>query len=238
MGHNFGMLHDDDCKSANNINREVYPSGCSCFNAFLNPNCRIVITLPNFTFQALLTCPHLIQKSIFHCLLFRPFAFWWRANLHRERDAWERGSLFHASMLHFCFVLLCIWGQFPSTSHPPSPRGAYIWRGDLTEGFLRYEFGGLVHGGAYFQNCTVYWYKLCYCIFFPFERGILANGLKVKLFYISVPDCKCNAADHQGCIMSAVARQVFYLLPVINSSLSYKNMFDIRWQMVASAFVC
>ena len=47
MGHNFGMYHDDDCKSASNINREVYPSGCSCFNAFLNPNCRIVITLPN-----------------------------------------------------------------------------------------------------------------------------------------------------------------------------------------------
>ena len=29
-----------------------------------------------------------------------------------------------------------------------SPRGAYIWRGDLTEGFLRYEFGGLIFGGA------------------------------------------------------------------------------------------
>ena len=28
-------------------------------------------------------------------------------------------------------------------------RGAYIWRGDLTEGFLRYEFGGLIFGGAY-----------------------------------------------------------------------------------------
>ena len=28
-------------------------------------------------------------------------------------------------------------GNFPSTS----PRGAYIWRGDLTEGFLRYRFG-------------------------------------------------------------------------------------------------
>ena len=27
--------------------------------------------------------------------------------------------------------------------------GAYIWRGDLTEGFLRYEFGGLIFGGAY-----------------------------------------------------------------------------------------
>ena len=27
--------------------------------------------------------------------------------------------------------------------------GAYIWRGDLTEGFLRYRFGGLIFGGAY-----------------------------------------------------------------------------------------
>ena len=23
--------------------------------------------------------------------------------------------------------------------------GGYIWRGDLTEGFLRYRFGGLIH---------------------------------------------------------------------------------------------
>ena len=29
-------------------------------------------------------------------------------------------------------------GNFPSTSPP----GAYIWRGDLTEGFLRHRFGG------------------------------------------------------------------------------------------------
>ena len=43
-------------------------------------------------------------------------------------------------------------GNFPSTS----PRGAYVWRGDLTEGFLRYEFGGgLIFGGAYFRNFTV-----------------------------------------------------------------------------------
>ena len=31
----------------------------------------------------------------------------------------------------------------------PRRRGAFIWRGDLTEGFLRYEFGGLLFGGAY-----------------------------------------------------------------------------------------
>ena len=34
-------------------------------------------------------------------------------------------------------------------------------RDDLTEGFLRYEFGclhleGLIHGGAYFRNFTVF----------------------------------------------------------------------------------
>ena len=38
-----------------------------------------------------------------------------------------------------------------------APRGAYIGRGDLTEGFLRYEFGGLIHGGAYFRNFTGYY---------------------------------------------------------------------------------
>ena len=27
--------------------------------------------------------------------------------------------------------------------------GAYIWRGDLTEGFSRYRIGGLIFGGAY-----------------------------------------------------------------------------------------
>ena len=30
-----------------------------------------------------------------------------------------------------------------------APGGPYIRRGDLTEGFLRYDFGGLVFGGAY-----------------------------------------------------------------------------------------
>ena len=46
-----------------------------------------------------------------------------------------------------------------------APLGAYIWRGDLTEGFLHYDFGGLInnvylevliHGGAYFRNFTVF----------------------------------------------------------------------------------
>ena len=36
-------------------------------------------------------------------------------------------------------------GNFLSTS----PQGAYIWRGDLTECFLRYRIRGLIFGGAY-----------------------------------------------------------------------------------------
>ena len=35
-------------------------------------------------------------------------------------------------------------------------RWAYIRRGDLTEGFLRDDFGGLIFGGAYFRNFTVF----------------------------------------------------------------------------------
>ena len=52
----------------------------------------------------------------------------------------------------FALFYFVFEGNFPSTS----PRGAYIWRGDLTEGFLRYRFGGLIFGGAYFRNFTVF----------------------------------------------------------------------------------
>ena len=57
------------------------------------------------------------------------------------------GSKFTVFAL-FCFVFE---GNFPGTS----PREVYIWRGDLTEGFLRYRLGGLIFGGAYFRNFTV-----------------------------------------------------------------------------------
>ena len=40
------------------------------------------------------------------------------------------------------------------------PGGPYIRRGDLKKGFLRYEFGGLIFGGAYFRNFTAYCLEL------------------------------------------------------------------------------
>ena len=54
------------------------------------------------------------------------------------------GSKFTVFVL-FYFVFE---GNFPSTSR----RGAYFWRGYLTEGFLRHRFGGLIFGGAFFSE--------------------------------------------------------------------------------------
>ena len=51
----------------------------------------------------------------------------------------------------FALFYFVFEGNFPGTS----PRGAYIWRGDLTEGFLRHWFGGFIFGGAYtWPNCS------------------------------------------------------------------------------------
>ena len=68
---------------------------------------------------------------------------------HVRREIWVWKSIGLAcsgkEIYHFSFVLLCIRGQIASTS---PPWGAYIRRGDLAEGFLRYDFGGLIFGGA------------------------------------------------------------------------------------------
>ena len=51
--------------------------------------------------------------------------------------------------LQFCFVLLCkVEGNFQVRA-PRGGGGAYIWRGDLTEGFCVTSLGGL-----YFRNFT------------------------------------------------------------------------------------
>ena len=55
-----------------------------------------------------------------------------------------RGGLYLEELFNGGLFALRVWG-------------AYIWRSYLTEGFLRYRFGGLVHGGAYFRNFTVFY---------------------------------------------------------------------------------
>ena len=46
-------------------------------------------------------------------------------------------------------VFALFYFVFKSNFQLQAPGGAYIWRGDLTEVFLRYEFGGLIFRGAY-----------------------------------------------------------------------------------------
>ena len=58
----------------------------------------------------------------------------------------------------FALFYFVFESNFPSTS----PQGASIWRGDLTEGFCVTSLGGLyleglIHGGAYFRNFTVFY---------------------------------------------------------------------------------
>ena len=66
-----------------------------------------------------------------------------------------------------------------------APRGAYIWRGDLTEGFLPYEFGGLyleglIHGGAYFRNFTLL--SSSFCVDHHHHRRLQVKGLYMLCF--------------------------------------------------------
>ena len=55
-----------------------------------------------------------------------------------------------------CTVLALFYFVFEANFSSTSPRGAYIWRGDSTEGFLRLQFAGLIRGGAYFRNFMVF----------------------------------------------------------------------------------
>ena len=49
----------------------------------------------------------------------------------------------------FALFYFVFEGNFPSTS----PWGAYIWRGDLTEGFLRYRvWGAYIWRGLYMEG--------------------------------------------------------------------------------------
>ena len=51
----------------------------------------------------------------------------------------------------FALFYFVFEGSFPSTSS----WGAYIWRGDLVEGFFRYCFGGAYTWKGLFRNFTI-----------------------------------------------------------------------------------
>ena len=75
--------------------------------------------------------------------------------------------------------------NFPSTS----PHGAYIWRDDLMEVFLRYWFGGLIFGGAYIwrgsfpEFCDI----SCLIGFFHFQHNNSLENLGLILLTLILP---------------------------------------------------
>ena len=67
-------------------------------------------------------------------------------NLHFKID-WA-SQIVGRKLTIFALFYFVFEGNFQAQA-PGRGRGAYIWRGNLTEGFLRYEFGRLIFGGAY-----------------------------------------------------------------------------------------
>ena len=79
------------------------------------------------------------------------------------------------------FALFCFVFEDNSRFKPP---GAYIWRGDLTEGFWLNELGGLIFGGTYiwrglFSDSTVLG-------LFANQRGSPVASLQVILLHHEV----------------------------------------------------
>ena len=86
---------------------------------------------------------------------------------------WLSINILEKKIYRSCFVLLCIWGNFPSTS----PRRAYIWRGDLTEGFCVTGLGGLIYFKGHFWGAY-------------FWRGLCTKGnLRLKIHWASLLLC-------------------------------------------------
>ena len=67
-----------------------------------------------------------------------------------------------------------------------APQGAYIRRGDLTEGFLRYDFGGLIFGGAYFRNFRVFLLKIQEAISYKTKQVFIRSSY---YYYCEKPIC-------------------------------------------------
>ena len=80
-------------------------------------------------------------------------------------------------------VFALFYFVFEGNFHVQAPWGAYIWRGNLTEGFLRYEFGGLIFGvGDTWRGLFSEFYgtserlKLTICQAYPIQLNTLPRS--------------------------------------------------------------
>ena len=82
----------------------------------------------------------------------------------------------------FTIFALFYYFVFEGKFQVQAPRGAYIQRGDLTEGFLRYDFGGLIFGGAYT------WRGL-FSEFYGILKNLIQNYIIITIKGLKIPNC-------------------------------------------------
>ena len=73
-----------------------------------------------------------------------------------------------------------------------APQGVYIWRRELTEGFLGYEFGGLILGGAYFRNFMVFIINTKIIVMYKNSEYSIRQTEKNPLQYRFGPQWHCD----------------------------------------------
>ena len=118
----------------------------------------------------------------------------------------------------FALFYFVFEGNFPSTS----PWGAYIWSGDLTEGFLHYEFGGLIFGGAHtWRGLFSEFYGISTYLRFMFVQSHSIDLMLYKFTILTV----------NACILSGQGANV--ILDCVGSSFWEQNVkslaIDSRW---------
>ena len=122
-----------------------------------------------------ISCELIFFKALFEGLIFRR-GLTMGGNLRFKID-WA-SLIVGRKFTVFALSYFVFEGNFQVQAPRPPSRGggggAYIRRGNLMEGFLRYKFGGLIHGRAYFWNFMVFknsWWKICLtsllCILIP-----------------------------------------------------------------------
>ena len=122
-----------------------------------------------------ISCGLIFFKALFEGLIFRR-GLTMGGNLRFKID-WA-SLIVGRKFTVFALSYFVFEGNFQAQAPRPPSRGggggAYIRRGNLMEGFLRYKFGGLIHGRAYFWNFMVFknsWWKICLtsllCILIP-----------------------------------------------------------------------
>ena len=112
---------------------------------------------------------------------------------------------------------------------------------------MPYEFGGLVHGGAYFRNFTVFTPKECKCKEFCLQTRLGGEICSSEVFIRAIPSCpkpqfqseaKCKAIDmHSRANKTHFHKKGFALSLVLKGKLFGNRRWSIAKMQALFAFL-